>query len=297
MPTNVFRLPATLLFVGLFGFTCLAKPLAGAEPPENLKTGRLVAWCIVPFDAKKRGPEQRAAMLDKLGLKRLAYDWREEHVPTWDDELDALNRHGIELTAFWCSSTLTPLEDPGTQRIVRFLQRREISTQLWIMLPDQQLGKIKDEQERLEVAAEAVRQLAEQVRPLKCQVGLYNHGGWIGRPETLVQVMQLLDGVDNAGIVYNLHHAHPDLASFPRALERMNPYLLCLNLNGMTPDGPKIQPIGSGSLDRQWLQWVLECGYTGPIGILDHRNELDAQESLQQNLQGLRQLVTEATGS
>src|SRR5437764_1403387 len=26
----------------------------------------LVAWCIVPFDAKKRGPEERAAMLERL---------------------------------------------------------------------------------------------------------------------------------------------------------------------------------------------------------------------------------------
>ena len=26
----------------------------------------LVAWCIVPFDAKKRSPEDRAAMLKKL---------------------------------------------------------------------------------------------------------------------------------------------------------------------------------------------------------------------------------------
>src|SRR5688572_17532915 len=39
----------------------------------------LVAWCIVPFDSQKRSPEERAAMLEKLGIKRLAYDWRVEH--------------------------------------------------------------------------------------------------------------------------------------------------------------------------------------------------------------------------
>ena len=32
----------------------------------------LVAWCNEPFDAKKRGPEERAAMLQQLGLRRLA---------------------------------------------------------------------------------------------------------------------------------------------------------------------------------------------------------------------------------
>ena len=30
--------------------------------------GNLVAWCIVPFDTKKRGPEERTAMLERLGI-------------------------------------------------------------------------------------------------------------------------------------------------------------------------------------------------------------------------------------
>src|ERR1051325_7854659 len=59
----------------------------------------LVAWCIVPFDAKKRTPEQRAQMLQKLGIHRFAYDWRAEHLPTFDAELDQLKQHNIELTA------------------------------------------------------------------------------------------------------------------------------------------------------------------------------------------------------
>jgi len=41
----------------------------------------LVAWCIVPFDSKRRGPEDRAAMLERLGFKHFAYDWRAEHIP------------------------------------------------------------------------------------------------------------------------------------------------------------------------------------------------------------------------
>src|SRR5213075_39483 len=41
----------------------------------------LVAWCIVPFDAKHRGPKDRADMLVRLGIKRVAYDWRDQHIP------------------------------------------------------------------------------------------------------------------------------------------------------------------------------------------------------------------------
>jgi hypothetical protein len=37
---------------------------------------------------------------------------------------------------------------------------------------------------------------------------------------------------------------------------------------------------------------LLESGYDGPVGILDHQRQLDAEESLQANLGGLRKLRT-----
>ena len=53
------------------------------ETATNFSRARnLVAWCIVPFDARKRGPEERAAMLARLQLPMLAYDYRAEHIPT-----------------------------------------------------------------------------------------------------------------------------------------------------------------------------------------------------------------------
>ena len=85
----------------------------GAKPSgrELFAPGNLVAWCIVPFDAKMRGPEERAEMLQRLGIKRLAYDWRAEHIPTFDQELDALQKRGIRLDAFWFPSSLEPEKD------------------------------------------------------------------------------------------------------------------------------------------------------------------------------------------
>src|SRR4051812_20241643 len=60
----------------------LLGPARAQEPGREGLFGRdnLVAWCIVPYDGKKRGPEERAAMLDRLGFRRFAYDWRAEHV-------------------------------------------------------------------------------------------------------------------------------------------------------------------------------------------------------------------------
>lgn len=278
----------SLVLQMLVGSTSVGQDRSEAS---NLQKENLVAWCIVPFDAKKRTPKQRAEMLDELGLKHLAYDWREEHVSSWDEELDALNDHDIALTAFWCSSSLAPVQDPGTKRILEFLTRRKVATELWIMLPDAELTKIVDQEERVLAAADAIRELAVEAKKINCKVGLYNHGGWVGRPSTLVRIMEQLKDLDNVGLVYNFHHAHDDMDAFPKALVEMKPYLLCLNLNGTTVGGPKILPIGAGELDSQILGWIAQCNYTGPVGILDHRDELDAQESLQLNLDGLEQLL------
>ena len=73
----------------------LLSPLpAMAAPYELFARTHLMAWCIVPFDAKKRGPEERAAMLEKLGFQHFAYDYRSEHLPQFDAEIAACKRHG-----------------------------------------------------------------------------------------------------------------------------------------------------------------------------------------------------------
>jgi hypothetical protein len=70
----------------------------------------------------------------------------------------------------------------------------------------------------------------------------------------------------------------------------MQPYLLAVNLNGMRPGGPKILPIGSGSAEQQMLRTILESGWKGPIGILNHQEDVDAEVGLRRNLDGLAKL-------
>ena len=108
-------------------------PAVAADPvsatrPSLFARDNLVAWCIVPFDGEKRGPEQRAAMLQRLGIKQLAYDYRAEHIPTFDAELDALARHGIRLTAWW----FPPVLNNEALGILGVLQRHGMKTQLWV---------------------------------------------------------------------------------------------------------------------------------------------------------------------
>ena len=54
---------------------------------DSFDKNKLVAWCIVPFDAKKRNPAERVEMLKQLGLKRVAYDWRAKHVAEFEEEI------------------------------------------------------------------------------------------------------------------------------------------------------------------------------------------------------------------
>ena len=69
--------------------------------PDIFAKQNLVAWCIVPFDANERSPAERAEMVRRLGLRRVAYDWRAKHVATFEDEIVHYQKRGIEFFAFW----------------------------------------------------------------------------------------------------------------------------------------------------------------------------------------------------
>jgi sugar phosphate isomerase/epimerase len=277
---------ALIILLGTFA------SLINAAEPDLCAKENLVAWCIVPFDAKKRGPEERAAMLEKLGFQHFAYDYRAEHIPTWDAELDALKRHHIELTAWWFPTTL----NDEARKTLELFKRHQVAPQLWVMGGGGPTKDAAEQQARVESEAARVRTIAEAAAPLGCKVALYNHGGWFGEPENQIAIIERLarDGIRNVGIVYNLHHGHDHLARFPELLAKMKPYLLALNLNGMTRDGDKIGKmilvIGQGDLDAQLLKTIRESGWRGPVGILNHTEE-DAETRLRANLEGLEKLL------
>jgi putative heme-binding domain-containing protein len=254
----------------------------------------LIAWCIVPFDAKRRGPEERAAMLQRLGFKHFAYDWRAESIPTFDAEIKALKAHSISLDAFW----LAPGELTKEARtILDVLERHGVRTQLWVLLdlgPDRVTGP--EQERRVASATEKLRPLAEEARKIGCKLALYNHGGWFGEPENQLAILERLEGqgVTNVGIIYNLHHGHEHLDRLAEVLAKLKPHLWTINLNGMDRGGDKvgrkILPLGQGALDLEVLKTVRDSGYRGPIGILGHTMD-DAEERLRDNLDGLDWLV------
>jgi sugar phosphate isomerase/epimerase len=249
----------------------------------------LIAWCIVPYDGKQRSPEDRAAMLEKLGIHRLAYDYRAKHLPSFEQELAALDRHHIELFAVWFPDTLN-----GDARfILDILKKHKLHPQLWVASYPKMQG---DDAKTVEFEANALRSVVTEAQKLGCTVGLYNHGGWFGVPENQLAIIDRLnkDGIANVGMVYNLHHAHDDMARLPEILPKIKPHLLAMTLNGMADPADKsrleILPIGFGAHDVTILKAIRDAGYSGPFAILNHTNE-DAELRLQDNLDGLDWLV------
>lgn len=266
---------------------------SSSETSSPLAKNNLLAWCVGQFDAAKRGPEERAQMLDRLGIKRFALDYDSNgDIRGLDREIDALQHHGIELTAVWVWSDTEPEKNTVIYAILDLLERRAIKTQLWVYLASTDSDDFQrlSQNGKIEWAAKPLSYLSKKAKALGCSVGLYAHGGWYGDPDNQIAIIRHLK-MDNVGIVYNLHHGHEHIDRFPTLLSQMKPYLMCLNLSGLKKGGPQILPIGEGDYELDFLKTVARSGYHGPVGIIDHRSELDSELSLQQNIDGLRKLV------
>jgi hypothetical protein len=106
------------------------------------------AWCIVPFDGRRRTPEERVAMLERLGFERYAYDWRAEHLPDTARELRPAAARGIRVEAVW---VWIEKDRPGqlsesNERLLAALREAGVSTQLWVGIAPGFFEGMTDEQ-------------------------------------------------------------------------------------------------------------------------------------------------------
>lgn len=275
---RMFYFPLISLCAGLL---ILAPMPTRAEPLFDMKN--LAAWCIVPFDAQKRTPEQRAAMVARIGFTKIAYDWRQEHVAEFEREILAYQKHGIEFFAFWSQH----------DEAFALFEKYGLHPQIWAMAKE----KGETQEARVKSASEGLLPVIAKAKKIGSKVAVYNHGGWSGEPENMVAICEYLrqnHAVENVGIVYNFHHGHGHLGRIDEVLKLMLPHLLCVNLNGMDvagdAKGRKILPLGAGTEDLKVLRQVRASGYSGVIGILNHTPE-DAEGRLLDNFDGLKWLV------
>lgn len=251
----------------------------------------LVAWCVVPFDSVKRTPQERATMLDELGFKQFAYDWRSEHLASFPDEIKALRERDIKLTSvwLWIDTDSSQLFDSTTEQLFDILKQNNVKTDFWLGFSNKHFEGLTVE-EKLDKAVASISEIQERAKELGCTISLYNHGDWFGEPINQIRIIDKI-GAKDIGIVYNFHHAHLQVKEFPELLEKMLPYLKTVNLNGMKVAGPKILPLGQGDEEQQMLMTLKESGYKGTLGIIGHIEDEDVKVVLKRNLNGLKSLL------
>ncbi len=287
----------------------------------------LLAWCVVPFDANKRGPEERAQMLERLGIKRFAYDWRERDIPTFDAEIEALQRHGIELTAWWFPLAA---DDPVAKSTLETFKRHGVHPQLWVVstrkgpeipgmpkteeeynkLTPEQLKKLsleygqadtpktkKGQSERIDDEAQRIAALVRLAAPYGVKIQLYNHNGWFGMEENQLAIIERLKqlGVSGVGMVYNFSHArddvHDDTKHFSSLWKRIKPYVVVVNITGTHMDGDLIYP-SQGDRELEMMRTIEASGWSGPVGLIAEKGG-DAEVTLKNYLIGLDWLSAE----
>ena len=82
-------------------FSMVTAAAAEALTDNLWERGNLVACVVNHFDAKNRNPEETAQMFNRLGITKLAYNWREPDVAHFDElqlvemvRLERLVAHG-----------------------------------------------------------------------------------------------------------------------------------------------------------------------------------------------------------
>jgi hypothetical protein len=282
---------------------CVMIHLSGCHSPDKNRVAdlfskeNLVAWCIVPFDASDRTPERRAVMLNELGISRLAYDYRDEHIPSFKEEIQVMKDHQIDLSAvwLWVDPSGEEILNAPSKAILNILEETGTETELWVSFPGHVFEGM-DEKEKLAKAVEILTVVLHRAEEIGCTLALYNHGEWFGEPENQVRIINAM-GSDKIRIVYNFHHGHHQLDRFEELLDLMLPYLSAININGMRAEGPKIITLGEGNRELEMLRSIVASGYHGPIGIIGHTEGEDIQVVLERNLKGLRKLSAELQGS
>lgn len=275
-------------------FLTILKTNVSAQNSKNVRNNfnkeELVAWCIVPFDIKKRGPEERCQMLTDLGITKLAYDWRESNIPTFDQEIDALKKHHIALQAFWLMSGTDVNNNPQIDAVFSLLKKRNIKTQIWYFFVQPQESANLNQGQKIAEAVKAVSVIAKRADSIGCKVGLYNHDGWFGEPENQLAILKELQK-KNVGMVYNFNHAQNQIENFQKFFPLISPYLLAINLAGLKKGDQQIFPLSKNGAEKEMIKIILNSNYKGPIGIINEDTDPDAEIGLKKNMAGLRDIL------
>jgi hypothetical protein len=255
----------------------------------------LLAWCIVPYDSLHRGPADRLAMLEQLGIRQYVWDWRQQHLRDLPEEIALARASRVRLHGIWLwideqADRIGQL-GPSNRAVMDAVAAAGASVEYWVGIHDNVFAGL-DDAARVKKGAALFAFLRDEAAKTGSTVALYNHGGWFGNPEHQVKIIEAAGG-RGLGIVYNFHHAYAEAGRFAELLQLMLPHLRAVNLSGVVDGRRDILPIGAGTREREMIAALQASGYRGPIGIIGHTEGEDVALALQRNMRGLDRLVAE----
>ena len=273
-----------------FGIIMMSSSCQEKNKGQLIDIEKIYAWCIVPFDSLDRSPEDRISMLKQLGIKKYAYDWRQEHLSSMAAELMLAKRNDIDVIAvwMWLDDNWDSIDglNSANEKVFNVIEEINYKGQIWVSFNANFFENLSDA-DAVRKGAEMLAYLSKRASTLGCKIALYNHGDWFGEPKNQIKIIEELPNED-LGLVYNFHHAHKHIEAFPELLKIMLPYLLNVNLNGLRKEGPKILTIGKGDYEMEMIDLLLDKGYKGDFGILGHVEDADVETILKANLKGLK---------
>jgi len=268
---------------------CASVSEGGAPAPTPF-----YALCVGTHDAKKRTPEQQAAMLKQLGYHGMTHLWLKA-VP---ERLKALDEAGLTLFGVYTPVSIDPKKrkyDPRLKQVITLLKGRD--TMIWLSIK----GLRPSTPEGDPAAVALLREIADMAQPAGLRVAIYPHtGDWTERVEDAVRVVKKVDR-KNVGVIFNLCHwlkVDGDQTRLEPLLKQAMPHLFAVTLNGADSGLGRrgtwarlIQPLDRGSFDVYGLLKMLsKLGYRGPIGLQCYGIRGDARDHLARSIAAWRKL-------
>ena len=272
-------------------------PAPSVIPPSPLwSRDKLFASGINTYGKPLLQTSQRLELLHKLGLNKYTFTYDQNTAASFVAEVTEAKSHGSEIIACLLQIDLAP---ESRSELFSTIEKLGIKPQLWVIgskgdpKSDQELNEIITRQALL------LRPFSEEANRLGCQVGLYNNRGWFGSTKNQLAIIKKLkaDKVSNVGIVYNFHNSHGQVRSFSGAWGSIKNEVIALNLSGLRIDDKEqektILPLSAGDQELGLMRFIQESGWSGPVGIIDHRLDQAQDITLADNMRGLDWLAQE----
>ena len=157
-----------------------------------------------------------------------------------------------------------------------------------------------EREQRIKQEAERIYKLVKLASQYGCKVNIYSHRGWFGVIDNQLAILERLKemGVTDVGMVYNFSHSrsqfHDDTKTFPQLWEKMKPYVVAVNVVGLSGEGE----FGGGGYPSQgdyeldMMRTIQNSGWSGAIGVLG-AVQMDTEVVLKKAMRGMDWIAAE----